>query len=59
MSEESIKNITKSNSNFAPTFEDGHVLPAMSFDGHCLRKSNISTPKSSTIQKFKHRLYIK
>ena len=59
MSEESIKNITKSNSNLAPTFEDGHVLPDMSFDGHCLRKNNISTPKRSSIKKFKHRLCIK
>ena len=38
MSEESIKNINKSNSNFAPTFGDGHVLPGMNFDGHCLKK---------------------
>ena len=37
MQEESIKNITKSNSNFKPTFEDGHVLLDMGFGGHCLR----------------------
>ena len=57
MSEESIKNIIKSRSNFNPTFEDGHVLPNMGFGGHCLR-GNISTPERSTIQKFKHRLCI-
>ena len=44
MSEESIKNINKSNSNFAPTFGDGHVLPGMNFDGHCLKKKKICTP---------------
>ena len=30
MSEESIENITKSDSNFAPTFVD-HLLPYMNF----------------------------
>ena len=59
MSEESIKNITKSNSNFAPIFEDSHVLPDMSFDGHCLRTNHISTPKRSTIPKLKRKLCIK
>ena len=58
MQEESIKNITKSNSNFKPTFEDGHVLLDMGFGGHCLRW-NISTPERSTIKKFKDRLCIK
>ena len=45
MSEESIENITKSGSNFAPTFVDHHLLPAMTFNGHCLIKSNISILK--------------
>ena len=44
MSEESIKNITKSDSNFAPTFVDHHLLPGMNFNGLCLIK-NISIPK--------------
>ena len=38
MSEESIGNITKSVSNFAPTFVDHRVLPDMNFSGHCLIK---------------------
>ena len=46
MSEESIENITKSDSNFAPTFVDHHLLPDMNFKGHCLIKSNISIPKN-------------
>ena len=29
------KNITKSDSNFAPTFVDHHVLPEINFNGHC------------------------
>ena len=47
MSEEIIENITKSDSNFAPTFFfffDNPVLPDMNFNGHCLIK-NISIPK--------------
>ena len=31
MSEENIQNITKSDSNFAPTFVDHHVLPDTNF----------------------------
>ena len=46
MSEENIENITKSNSNFAPTFVDHHVLPDIDFNGHCLIKNNISIPKN-------------
>ena len=34
MLEESIENITRSGSNFAPTFVDHHILPAMNFNGH-------------------------
>ena len=45
MSEESIENITKSDSNFAPTFVDHHSLADMNFNGHCLIKNNISVPK--------------
>ena len=45
MSEENIENITKSDSNFAPTFVDNHLLPDMNSNGHCLIKNNISVPK--------------
>ena len=45
MSEEGIENITKSDSNFAPTFVDHLILPVINFNGHCLIKSNISIPK--------------
>ena len=44
MLEESIENITKSDSNFAPTFIDHHLLPDMYFNGQCLIK-NISITK--------------
>ena len=44
MSEKSIENITKSDSNFAPTFADHHLLPGISFNGHCLI-NNISILK--------------
>ena len=33
MSEENIKNVTKSDSNFAPTFVDHHVWPDINFTG--------------------------
>ena len=45
MLEENIENITKSNSNFAPTFVDHHALPGVSFNGNCLMKNSISIPK--------------
>ena len=45
MSEESIENITKSESNFPPTFVDHHLLPDMNFNGHCSIKNNICIPK--------------
>ena len=45
MSAENIENITKSGSNFAPTFTDHHVLPDVNFNGHCLINNNISVPK--------------
>ena len=44
MSEESIENIAKSDSSFAPTFVDHHVLPDLNFKGHCLINNNISIP---------------
>ena len=70
LSDENIENITKSDSNSAPTFVDHHVLPDIHFNGHCLIKNNISIPKKSnksiyflhtksTIKKFKHRFCIK
>ena len=40
ISEENIENITKSDSNFAPTFVDHHVLPDINFNGHCLICNN-------------------
>ena len=46
MPEESIENMTKSDSNFAPTFVEHHLLPDMKFNGHCLINSNISIPKN-------------
>ena len=44
MSEENIKNITKSDSNFLPTSVGHHLLPDISFNAHCLI-NNISIPK--------------
>ena len=44
MSEENIENITKSNSNFAPTFVNHHVLTDIHLNGHCLIK-NVFVPK--------------
>ena len=38
MLEENIENITKSDSNFAPTFVDHNLLPHINFNGHCLIK---------------------
>ena len=45
MLEENIENITKSDSNFAPTFVDHHVLPDINFNGHCLINNNVYIPK--------------
>ena len=39
MSEESIENITKSDSNFVSNFVDHHLLPDINFNGHCLIKN--------------------
>ena len=45
MSEENIENITKSDSNFEPTFVDHHLLPDITFTGHFLI-NNIYIPKT-------------
>ena len=45
MSEESIKNVTKSDSNFEPTLIDHHLIPDMNFNRYCLIKNNISIPE--------------
>ena len=45
MSEESLENIAKLDSNFAPTFVDHHLLPNINFNRHCLIKKSISIPK--------------
>ena len=45
MSDENIKIITKSASNFATTFVDNHLLPHINFDGHSLINNNISISK--------------
>ena len=68
MSEENIENITKSDSNIAPTFVDHHVLPDINFNEHCLI-NNIYIPKKviniyvsytkSMVKKIKNRFYIK
>ena len=42
MLEESIENITKSNSLFATTFVNHYILPDLNFDEHCLININIS-----------------
>ena len=44
MSEESIENVTKSDSNCAPSFVDHHLLPDINFYGHCLINNKISIP---------------
>ena len=47
MSEENIENITKSDSNLAPTFIDHILLPDRNFNGHGLIKNDISFPKKA------------
>ena len=49
MSKEGIENKTKSDSNFAPTFVDHHLLPDINFNGHCLIKLNILISKKINI----------
>ena len=46
ISEECLENITKSETNFASTFVDHHLLPDMNFNEHCLIKNNVSIPKN-------------
>ena len=58
MSEKNTENITKSDSNFAPTFVDHHLFPDINLNGCCLTKSNISIPKKG-INKPIHFLYTK
>ena len=45
MSEQNIENITTSNSSFATTFVDHHLIPDMNFSGHCLIKNEIFIPE--------------
>ena len=45
MSQEYIEYITKSDSNFASTFVEHHLLPDINFIGHSLIKNDISVPK--------------
>ena len=45
MSEKSIENITKSDSNVSTTFVDHHLLSNMNFNGHCLIRNNIYVPR--------------
>ena len=44
MSEENIENITKSDSNFAPTSVNHQLLPDINFNGHCLIKKQYLIP---------------
>ena len=46
MSEENIENINKSDSNFAATPVNHHLLPDINFNGHCFINNNISIPKN-------------
>ena len=69
MSEENIENVTKSDSNFTPTFvgvKSDISLSEISFNGLCLINNNISIPKKSIkfiyflqakfmVKKFKHK----
>ena len=48
-SEESIENITKSDSFFAPTFVDNYILPDVNLNGHCLINNNVSITKKVRI----------
>ena len=41
---ENIENITKSDSNFAPTFVDHDLLPDINFNGYCLANNDHSIP---------------
>ena len=69
-SEESIENITTSDSNFAPTLINYYTLPDIKFNGHCWINSNTNPFLSavnlfyflhtrSMVKRFKHRFYIR
>ena len=68
ISEENIENIKKSDSNYAPTLADHHLVPDINFNGHCLINNDISIPEkiinnnfwhSNTMgKKFKNRLIL-
>ena len=45
MTDKNFENITKSDSNFAPTFVDYHLSPQKTFNEHCFKKNNIYIPK--------------
>ena len=45
ISEENIENVTKSDSNFAPTFVDHFLLSDIDFNKNCLINNNISIAK--------------
>ena len=45
MSEENVKNINKSDSNFALNFADHHILSGITFNGHYLINNNFSIPQ--------------
>ena len=47
MSEKNIENTTRSDINFAPTFNDHHLLSELTFNGHCLTKNNTSITKKA------------
>ena len=49
ISEENIENITKPDSNFAPTFVNHHVSPDINFNERCLINNNVSIPKKLII----------
>ena len=70
MSEESIENITKSNSLFTQTFVNHYILPDVNFNGNCLINNNISIPNTSNksiyflhvksmVKRFNYRFWIK
>ena len=44
MLDENVENITKSDSYFAPSFVDYHVLSGIIFNGHCLINNKTFIP---------------
>ena len=52
MSEETIENITKSDSNFAPTFVDHHVVRDINLNGRCKVNNNYIPKKVINIHIF-------